>query len=111
MFAVVSVSDMERSAAWYARLMGRDPDDRPMKGLVQWHGPGGGGLQLVRDTTKAGSSLLTIITPTMGVARSALAAAGLRLEPDVQGDFGIIAQIGDPDGNRITLAEPPDLNP
>jgi hypothetical protein len=45
-FAVVSVSDLERSVEWYARLMGRAPDDHPMDGLVQWRSSNGAGLQL-----------------------------------------------------------------
>lgn len=106
-FAVACVSDMERSIRWYAGLMGRDPDDRPMDGLVQWRSGHGAGLQLVLDADKAGASLITIVTPTMDTARRQLAASGLRLEADIQGDFGIIAQLSDPDGNRLTLAEPP----
>jgi predicted enzyme related to lactoylglutathione lyase len=43
----------------------------------------------------------------MDLARKRLAAASLQLEPDIRGDFGIVAQISDPDGNRLTLAEPP----
>ena len=105
-FAVACVTDMERSVDWYARLLGRAPDDRPMEGLVQWRS-NGAGVQLVRDLEKAGSSLITVVTPEMARARARLAAVSLRLEPDVQGDFGIIAQISDPDGNRVTLAEPP----
>lgn len=107
LFAVVCVSDMERSVDWYARLIGRAPDDRPMAGLVQWRTTRGAGLQLVLDVDKSGSSLMTIVTPDMASARRQLAAAALQLEPDVQGDFGTIAQISDPDGNRLTLAEPP----
>lgn len=49
LFAVVCVSDMQRSTAWYSRLFGRDPDDRPMDGLVQWRDLAGAGLQLVLD--------------------------------------------------------------
>ncbi|MGB3211685.1 MAG: hypothetical protein WBB19_13360 [Desulforhopalus sp.] len=107
LFAVACVSDMARSVKWYARLIGREPDDRPMVGLVQWHGLSGAGLQLVLDPEKAGTSLITIVTPKMDRARETLSTVKLELEPDIQGDFGIIAQANDPDGNRITLAEPP----
>lgn len=78
-----------------------------MEGLVQWRSRGGAGLQLVLDPEKSGQSLITIVTPVMDQARQRLTAASLELEPDIRGDFGIIAQITDPDGNRITLAEPP----
>lgn len=107
LFAVACVSDMARSVKWYTGLIGREPDDRPMDGLVQWRGLSGAGLQLVLDPEKAGASLITIVTPKMDRARETLSAAKLELGPEVQGDFGIVAQINDPDGNRITLAEPP----
>ena len=107
LFAVACVSDMATSTQWYACLIGRGPDDRPMETLVQWRNLGGAGLQLVVDADKAGTSLITIVTPAMDRAREKLTAASLKLGPDIQGDFGTIAQIDDPDGNRITLAEPP----
>lgn len=106
-FAVACVADMARSVDWYARLIGRDPDDRPMDGLVQWRSGDGAGLQLVLEPGKAGSSLITIVTPDMDATRAQLAGAKLQLEPDIEGDFATLAQISDPDGNRITLAEPP----
>lgn len=107
LFAVVSTADMDASEAFYTGLIGRTPDDRPMDGLVQWRDLAGAGLQIVRDPGKAGSSLATLVTPDMAMARAALKRAGLTLGEDVHGDFGIIAQIDDPDGNRLTLAEPP----
>ena len=78
-----------------------------MDGLVEWHDLGGAGIQLVLDAEKAGASGITIATPKMSHAREELGSVEFELEPDIQGDFGIIAQISDPDGNRITLAEAP----
>ena len=43
----------------------------------------------------------------MASERQRLGGLGLELGPDSAGDWGIVAQIEDPDGNRITLAEPP----
>jgi predicted enzyme related to lactoylglutathione lyase len=43
----------------------------------------------------------------MADARNALRKIGVQLVGEAQGDYGRIAQISDPDGNRITLAEPP----
>ena len=107
LFAAASVADMERAEAFYTALLGRGPDDRPMDSLIQWRPLDGAGIQLFHDADKAGNSSMTIVTPDMAAARSELASNGLELEDDVQGDFGVIAQISDPDGNRITLAEPP----
>lgn len=107
LFAAIPVTDMDRAERFYAALFGRAPDDRPMDGLVQWRPFNDAGVQLIRDADGAGHGSLTIVTPDMATAREDLAANDLELEDDVQGDFGIIAQISDPDGNRITLAEPP----
>ena len=106
-FAATCVSDMERSVAWYAKLMGRAPEDRPMPTLAQWRYPGAGGVQLFLDAPRAGNGVMTIVTPLMASARAGLEAAGIALGPDNAGDWGIVAQVHDPDGNRITLAEPP----
>ena len=108
LFAVVCVSNMERGVAWYAALIGREPDERPMEGLVQWHNLGGAGLQLVLDAERAGFGMITIVTPNMNSARRRLAAADIALGPDMQGDYATLAQVGDPDGNIITLTEPPE---
>lgn len=106
-YTVASVADMNRGEAFYTALIGRGPDDRPMDGLIQWRGIGTAGIQVSLDASKAGHSLMTIVTPDMEAARNALKGAGLELGEDIQGDFGVLAQIDDPDGNRLTLAEPP----
>lgn len=105
-YAVMCVSDMGRATAWYETLMGRAPDARPMDWLVQWWRHGGG-LQVWRDAERAGKSLATIIVADMASERQRLGGLGLELGPDSAGNWGIVAQIEDPDGNRITLAEPP----
>lgn len=107
LYATVCVSEIEHSVAWYTRLIGREPDDRPMDGLVQWRNLGGAGLQLVLDAERAGSGMVTVITPDMTKTRKQLAAANIVLGPDLQGDYAIIAQLSDLDGNVITLTEPP----
>lgn len=108
LYAVANVADLDEGEDFYTKLFGRGPDDRPMDGLIQWR-QGTFGLQLVRDDdkNKAGRSAMTIVTPSMAEARKRLAERGLELELDIQGDYGVIAQISDPGGNRITLAEPP----
>lgn len=107
LFAALCVTDIDASAAFYAKVLGREPDDRPMETLVQWRGFGGAGIQLVRDTGRAGRSLMTVVVSDIDGARAALAAAGVELGDTRQGDFGRIAQLEDPDGNVVTLAEPP----
>lgn len=106
LFAVATVADMGRGEDFYTRLLGRGPDDRPMKGLIQWR-QNYFGIQLFEDAARAGRSRMTIVTPDIAETRAQLAGRGLTLEPEISGDFGKIAQIYDPDGNQVTLAEPP----
>lgn len=106
-YAGICVADFERSPAFYTSLMGRQPDDQPMPGMAQWRNMGAAGLQLWQDADKAGNSVATIVVPDMAAERSRLDSAGLTLEPNMEGDFGIVAQIHDPEGNRINLTEPP----
>ena len=108
MYAVAVVSEMGRSETFYTALLGRGPDDRPMDGLIQWRSVvGRAGLQVVFDRERSGQGNMTIVVSDMASARSEMAGRGLRLGDDIQGDYGVIAQIEDPDGNRLTLSEPP----
>jgi len=106
LYAAVAVRDFEVAVDWYSRLFGRLPDDRPMEGLVQWRW-GSAGVQIFKDEGKSGGGRMTLVTPVMAETRRQLAEVGLEPEPDIKGDFGVIAQILDPEGNRVTLAEPP----
>lgn len=106
-FAAAQVSDMARAEAFYMKLIGRAPDHRPMSTLTQWVGVAGAGVQLFLDAAHAGHSRMTFVTPDIDAARGDLTAAGLSLGEAFRGDFGAVAQIDDPDGNVITLAEPP----
>jgi catechol 2,3-dioxygenase-like lactoylglutathione lyase family enzyme len=106
-YAALATIDIERSERFYVHLFGRDPDDRPMAGLIQWRDVAGANIQLFLDETNAGSGRLTIVVPDMSEARRSLEAIGVALSGERQGDYGKIGQLIDPDGNRITLAEPP----
>ncbi|MET0439698.1 MAG: VOC family protein [Devosia sp.] len=101
------VADFEAGIAWYTRFMGRPVDDRPLPDMVQWRNMGGAGLQVWHDPHHAGHSIITVVVPNLVVEKARLSAAGLTLVNEASGDFGGIAQLFDPDGNRINLAEPP----
>lgn len=106
-YAAIAATDMAAAEAFYTILFDRGPDDRPMPSLIQWRNVAGANIQIFESPANAGSSLCTIVVPDMAEARAALAAAGLALHGEAQGDYGRIAKLDDPDGNRLTLAEPP----
>lgn len=106
-FAAVYVAEMGRSIDWYTRLIGRAPDHRPMPTLVQWVNVAGAGVQLFLDADRAGQGVMTLVTPDLDAAGALLAARNIALGDIHRGDFGGVAGLNDPDGNRVTLAEPP----
>jgi hypothetical protein len=104
-YAVVCTAQLGRAHQWYARLFGRTSDLHPMAEVHEWHFLNGG-VQLVADAKRAGRSMLTLIVSDLDAVRADLQSRDLSLGPPSGGDFAIVAQIRDPDGNQITLAEP-----
>jgi predicted enzyme related to lactoylglutathione lyase len=106
-YAALSTADIAAAENFYTQLFDRGPDDRPMPGLIQWRDVAGANFQIFENREDAGGGRLTIVVPEMDKARLAFAGIGASLTGVRQGQFGKIAQVSDPDGNRITLAEPP----
>ena len=106
-YAALTTKNMVDAERFYTILFGRGPDDRPMDGLIQWRDIAGANVQIFHDEKSAGSGRCTIVVPQMSDARQTLSEAGLSIKDERAGDFGKIAQLDDPDGNQITLAEPP----
>ena len=104
-YAVMSTAQLGRSYEWYARLFGRASDRQPMAEVHEWHFLNGG-VQLVSDAARAGRSMLTVVVGGLDTARNEMQTRDLVLGPASGGDFAAVAQIADPDGNRITFAEP-----
>jgi predicted enzyme related to lactoylglutathione lyase len=106
-YASAVVADFEVGLAWYTKFMGRPVDDHPLPDMAQWRNMGGAGLQIWHDPKHAGHSIMTVVVRNLAAEKARLTAAGLTLVNEATGDFGAIAQLFDPDGNRINLAEPP----
>lgn len=107
LYAALATTNIDRAEKFYAQLFEREPDDRPMAGLIQWRDVAGANVQIFQDDDNAGRGRVTIVVPKMDDSRIFLEAMGVTLTGEMHGDYGKIAQIADPDGNRITLAEPP----
>jgi glyoxylase I family protein len=58
--AVVPVSDVEKSHAWFSSLFGRPADNNPMPTLVEWQALPGAWVQVFSDPERAGSGLLNL---------------------------------------------------
>jgi len=106
-YASAVVADFEAGLAWYENFMGRPADDKPFPGMAQWRNMGAAGLQLWQDKDRAGKSIMTVVVLDLDTEKARLARVVITLEKEASGDFGKVAEIIDPEGNRIHLAEPP----
>lgn len=101
--AQATVSDLDRAERWYAALLGRGPDHRPMDGLLEWHLTDGGGVQVWRDPDRSGRSTLVLGVTDLGAAAADLTAAGIAHPGPQPGGSGRVLELADPDGNRVVL--------
>jgi predicted enzyme related to lactoylglutathione lyase len=104
--AGVAVGDFDSARDWYGRLLGRTPDAEPMAGLAEWHPSEYGGIQLVEDGRRAGTSVVTVVVDSLDERLATLEAEGIAAGPIV-GTPGLVraATVADPAGNQITFAE------
>jgi predicted enzyme related to lactoylglutathione lyase len=104
--AGVAGGDFDSARDWYGRLLGRTPDAEPMGGLAEWHPSEHGGIQLIEDAGRAGSSLVTLVVDGLDERLAALEAEGIAAGPIVGTPALVRAvTVADPEGNLITFAE------
>lgn len=101
------VADMAAAEGWYAKLLGRGPDVRPMPTLLHWELGETGGLMVSSSTVIAERGTIFLYVADLSAERRRLAGEGIALGDDIPGDYSTLAQVRDPDGNRISLASPP----
>lgn len=108
--AVVPVADFDESAAWYARLLGRPADARPMPGLADWHLTDTAWVQVFRDPGRAGGTALNLAVDDLAGEAAALAGRGIRLGPVSTTDKDArLAAVTDPAGNTVTFVQNPSV--
>ena len=103
--AAVAVADLTEATKFYTRLFNRPADEQPMPTLAQWNLEPAGGVQVVKDATRSGSSLLTLIVTDFDELLNSLGNRGIETGEVISGVISRIAQVKDPDGNTITFAE------
>ncbi len=102
--ASVAVRDIEAAAAWYARVLGREPS-RPMPSLAEWTFERGGGLQVYEGPERAGNGSFTLAVTDLDQEIRLLDGLGVDTSGRMDGDNARILMIRDPDGNSIAYAE------
>ncbi len=106
-FAGVPVSDYENALPWYERLFGRPPDRLPADDEAVWHLAETGLVYLVRDQERAGRALVTLIVDDLERSLTDLAERGLApTRVDATPGVGRKAELIDPEGTKITFAQP-----
>jgi catechol 2,3-dioxygenase-like lactoylglutathione lyase family enzyme len=102
--AVVAVSDMTASRAWYTRLFGREPDNNPMPSLVEWRITDGGWVQVTEDARRAGHGMLNLAVSDIEEGVREVREMGLRTGEIIDANKGVrLCPIADPDDNLIHL--------
>lgn len=103
--AGVAVSDLDRAVSWYRKILGRQPDKRPMENEVEYRFESGGWAQLFVDPDRAGKSSITLVVDDIDQQVSLLRDAGLDAgEPD-RSDYADTLIVHDPDGNQVVFAQ------
>jgi catechol 2,3-dioxygenase-like lactoylglutathione lyase family enzyme len=106
-YTVFLTQDIAAAEAWYTKLLGRGPDNRPMPTLVQWELSDQAGFGISSDTAIAGNGVAFLVVDDVAAERERLRNLGISVGDDIEGDYSTLAQVTDPDGNRLTLATPP----
>ena len=101
--AQATVSDLIAAEPWYTALLGREPDVRPMDGLLEWHVTAGGGVQVWAERDRAGGSTLLLATDDLDAAAARLAARGVATGGIEPGGGARLLRLTDPDGNRVVV--------
>lgn len=96
-----TVSNLTVAEDWYTRLFGRQPDARPMEGLLEWHLADTFGIQVWADADRAGYSSTVLDESDLDALVVHLDVAGISHGGPQDVTSSRILSLLDPDGNRI----------
>lgn len=103
MLAQSTIGDLAVAEDWYTRLFGRQPDARPMEGLLEWHLSGTFGVQVWAEAERAGHSAMVLDESDLDALAERLDAAGISHDGPQDVTSSRILSLVDPDGNRIVF--------
>lgn len=102
--AVVATGRFDDSKAWYARLLGREPDLEPVPGVAEWQLTATAWLQVVTDEVAAGRTAVRFGVDDLDATVSRLRECGVAIgEPQVIAEMVTIVDVADPDGNEVSF--------
>lgn len=105
LLAQATVTDVAAAEEWYGRLFEREPDARPMPGLIEYHLDDRFAVQVWEEPDRAGRASIMLVIDDLGAAAARLTDAGLDHGGIQDGGGGRLLTITDPDGTRLVLFE------
>lgn len=110
--ATVAVSDFAASSAWYARLFGRVPDNRPNASCAEWQIAKSMTIQVLPRQgladlqDRAGWTSVGIIVDDLDEVLAGLQGRQIDASPpQAATHFMRFVPVSDPDGNMVTFVE------
>lgn len=98
-----TVADLVVAEDWYTRLFGRQPDARPMPGLLEWHLADTFGVQVWAEPGRAGHSSMVLDESDLDALVARLDEAGVAYDGPQDVTSSRILSLLDPDGNRVVF--------
>ncbi len=108
--ASVAVRHLVAAERWYAELLGRPADSRPMREVAEWRFERGGWLQVYELPERAGAGSFTLAVSDLEEQAERLRGLGIDTGQRTSGPRVKTLMITDPDGNHIALAESSDTS-
>ncbi|MDF0600804.1 hypothetical protein P1J78_08685 [Psychromarinibacter sp. C21-152] len=102
-YANLCCTNIQRSARWFETLFNRDPDRKPMPGLLEGRHRNGCGFQLYEDAEGAGDGTVQLIVKDVRSEHERLRGIGPG-QVELGGDR-MVLRLRDPDGNLVMLTE------
>jgi hypothetical protein len=99
-----TVSDLATAERWYSALFLRQPDARPMPGLLEWHLGDTFGVQVWSEPDRAGRSSMVLDESDLDALAARLTKAGLDHPGVQQATSSRVLLLEDADGNRVVFA-------
>jgi len=103
LLAQMTVTDLTKAEEWYSRLFDREPDARPMGGLLEWHLADSFGVQIWAEPARAGKSTMVLDESDLVAVAAHLDRVGIAHEDPQDATSVRILPLQDPDGNRIVF--------
>ena len=103
LLAQATVSDLATAEQWFSTVLDRQPDARPMDGLIEYHLSDSFGIQVWSEPDRAGRSTVVLDVSDLDALVSRLTEVGVDHPGPQPASSSRILPLNDPDGNRLVF--------